>query len=407
MLSLSAAWITNYTADVPHSFNYNGGDVRLDDAKFCNITVTYTHPGYHDNITVETWLPEPGQWNGRLQATGGGGWAAGRFVLSQFFMEGALGEGFATTTTDAGLGQDTTGPGEWALTTPGNVDHVAVNNFGSRAYNDQAIIGKSLVNSFYGRAPEYSYWSGCSQGGRQGMMLAERYPTAYDGIAASAPAQSFTKFTSSLYYPLLLRIWHNVNPLVCELDFLTEEAIAACDPLDGVVDGLVSNMTACDYDPYTAVDKTFMCAALNQTIALSQGAALIADAAWSGAHTTDGHQLWYGYNPGSDVSSTFGATPGSSNLSTMNDEWFNLFGAKNASFNTAGMSHEQYQEMFHLITQEYGSSWNADDADLSAFKKAGGKLLTYHGLVCFFCLFFSRTTVFPMFPKRSIMVTNS
>ncbi|GLA55566.1 hypothetical protein AnigIFM63604_002355 [Aspergillus niger] len=382
ILSLSAAWVTNYTDYISSTFNYNGGTVDLENAKFCNITVKYTHPGYEDNITVETWLPEPANWNGRLQATGGGGWAAGRFVLSEFFMGGAIGEGFATTTTDAGLGKDTTGPREWALTSPGNVDWVAVENFGSRAFSDQAIIGKSLINSFYGRAPEYSYWSGCSQGGRQGMMIAERYPTAYDGIAASAPAQSFTKFTSSLYYPLLMRIWHNVNPLVCELDFLTSEAIKYCDPLDGVVDGLISNMTACDYNPYTAVNKTFTCDSLNRTIALSQGAALIAEAAWSGAHTTDGHQLWFGYNPGSDIGSTFGAQPETniSSLATTKDEWFNLFVAKNISFNTMGLSHEEYQEFFNLITSEYGSAWNADDANLQAFKKNGGKLLTYHGM---------------------------
>ncbi|KAL4958871.1 tannase and feruloyl esterase-domain-containing protein [Aspergillus stella-maris] len=372
IVSLSAAWVTNYTDFIPYSFNYNGGTVELENAKFCNITVKYTHPGYDDNITIETWLPEPANWNGRLQATGGGGWAAGRFVLSEFFMGGALGEGFATTTTDAGLGKDTTGPREWALTSPGNVDWVAVENFGSRAYNDQAIIGKSLVNSFYGRAPEYSYWSGCSQGGRQGMMIAERYPTAYDGIAASAPAQSLTKFTSALYYPLLMRVQHNVNPLVCELDFLASEAVAFCDPLDGVVDGLISNMSACNYDPYTAVNKTFTCDSLNRTITLSQGAALIADAAWSGPHATDGRQLWYGYNPGSDIGSTFGVQPGYNSSSTTN--------VKDECFNTIGLSQEEYQEFFNLITSEYGSSWNADNANLHAFKNAGGKLLTYHSM---------------------------
>ncbi|KAK1147064.1 hypothetical protein N8T08_001803 [Aspergillus melleus] len=380
ILSLSASWVTNYTSYAPASFNYNGGNVALDNAKFCNVTVSYTHPGYDDHITVETWLPSPDKWNGRLQATGGGGWAPGRFVLSPFFMDGALGEGFATTTTDAGLGADTPGPQDWALLSPGNLDYNALNNFGSRAYNDQALIGKSLVRNFYGRAPDYSYWSGCSQGGRQGLMLAQRYPTAYDGIAASAPAQYFTKLTSSLYYPLFMRLWHGVNPLACELNFLTSEAIAACDPLDGIVDGLISNMTACDYNPYTAVNKTFTCTASNRTMTLSQGAALVADAAWSGAHTTDGRRLWYGYNRGSDISS-FGIAPGAGNASaSTQDIWFNLFVAKNASFNTFAMNHAEYQEAFHLATQQYSDALNAADPDLTAFQAAGGKLITYHGM---------------------------
>ncbi|EIT78072.1 feruloyl esterase, putative [Aspergillus oryzae 100-8] len=376
ILSLSASWVTNYTLNVPAGFNYNHGDVDVRNAQFCNITVTYTHPGYNDQITVETWLPPRTKWNGRLQATGGGGWQAGRFVLSQFFMSGAIGEGYAATTTDAGLG-DAVGPSSWALQSPGNVDYVAFNNLGSRSLNDQAIIGKSLVNSFYGRAPDYAYWSGCSQGGRQGLMLAQRYPTAYDGIVASAPAQSWTKFVSALYYPLLMRQWHGVNPLACELDFLTTEAVAACDAKDGIVDGLISNLTACEYSPYTSVNKTFTCSALNKTMALSPGAALITDAAWSGPQTADGERLWYGVNPGADISQ-FGSVPGVN--SSQSDMWFNLFVAKNASFDTIHMSPKVYEEFFHLGTQEYASTINAADPDLTAFRKAGGKLLTYHGM---------------------------
>ncbi|RAK75217.1 feruloyl esterase [Aspergillus fijiensis CBS 313.89] len=324
ILNLSAAWVTNYTRTAPATSNYNHGDVELRNAEFCNITVTYTHPGYDDRITVETWLPRHG-WNGRLQATGGGGWQAGRFVLSQFFMGGAIGEGYAATTTDAGLG-DAAFPTSWALKSPGNVDYAALHNLGSRSLNDQAVIGKSLIRSFYGRDPDYSYWSGCSQGGRQGLMLAQRYPTAYDGIAASAPAQSWTKFVSA---------------------------------------------------PYTSVNQTFHCSTLNRTIALSEGAAIIADAAWSGPRTQDGKFLWYGVNPGSDISS-YGSVPGQN--STQADVWFNLFVAKNASFETSKMTRAKYERAFHLASQEYTDFMNAADPDLSEFRNAGGKLITYHGM---------------------------
>ncbi|KAE8382461.1 Tannase/feruloyl esterase [Aspergillus bertholletiae] len=375
ILSMSATWVSNFTRTVPADFNYNHGEIDVRSAQFCNITVTYTHPGYDDRITVEAWLPR--QWNGRLQGTGGGGWQAGRFVLSDFFMAGAVGEGYATTTTDAGLG-DAVNPSIWALKTPGNVDMIAMQNLGSRSLNDQAIIGKSLVQGFYGRKPEYSYWSGCSQGGRQGLMLAQRYPTAYDGIAASAPAQAWTKLNSGLYYPSLMKVWHNVDPLACELDFLTAEAIAECDPKDGVRDGIISNLTACNYNPYTSVNKTFLCPSLNRTIPLSQGAAMIAEAAWSGPKTDDGDVLWYGVNPGSDISS-FGAVPGQHSMSQ--DLWFNLFIARNASFDAATLSREEYLEFFHLAVQQYSDIMNAADPDLTTFRKAGGKLITYHGMI--------------------------
>lgn len=375
ILSLSASWVSNFTLNVPANFNYNHGDIGVENAQFCNITVTYTHPGYSDNISVETWLPR--EWNGRLQATGGGGWSAGRFVLSNFFMAGAIGEGYATTTTDAGLGEADS-PNAWALKSPGNVDLVAIENLGSRSLGDQAAIAKSLIHSFYGRAPVYSYWSGCSQGGRQGLMLAQRYPDAYDGIAASAPAQSWSKLTSGLYYPLLMKTWHNVDPLACELDFLTESAIAECDPKDGLRDGLISDFATCDYSPYSSVDRPFFCESLNQTISLSYGAALIADAAWSGPRTGAGDQLWYGLYPGANISS-LGSVPGQNAASQ--DAWFNLFVARNASFDVTTLTREEYFELFHLAVQQYSGTLDAADPDLTAFRNRGGKLITYHGMV--------------------------
>lgn len=287
ILSLSASWVQNFTLDVPATFNYNHGDSSVQNVEFCNVTVTYTHPGYDDRITVETWLPS--NWNNRLQATGGGGWRAGRFVLSEFFMGGAIGEGYATTTTDAGLGD---APDAWALKSAGNLNLEALHNLGYRSLNDQAIIGKDLVRSFYGVPPAYSYWSGCSQGGRQGLMLAQRYPHAYDGIAAAAPAQSWPEFVSAVYYPLLAHVWAGESsPLACELDFLTEEAVKHCDPLDGIVDGIISDVDGCDFDPFSAVNTTFSCGATGNSMPLSRAAAITAQAAWSGPRTVSGDFL--------------------------------------------------------------------------------------------------------------------
>lgn len=137
ILSLTSNLVSNYSTYVPDTYNYNHPSVSVDNVDYCNITVTYTHPGQNDKINVEAWLPL--EWNERLMAVGGGGLVAGRFVLSYFFMAGAIGEGYAAVTTDAGTSTDpATGLTELLLE-PGNIDWNAVQNFGSRALNDEVI----------------------------------------------------------------------------------------------------------------------------------------------------------------------------------------------------------------------------------------------------------------------------
>lgn len=390
ILSLSASWVTNYTFDVPAVFNYNHGDVYLDNVNFCNVTITYTHPGHDDIITVETWLPQ--RWNKRLQATGGGGWNAGRFVLSEFFMSGAIGEGYAATSTDAGLGESSS-PNSWALESPGNVDLYDVQNLGYVSLNDQAVIGKSLVQSFYKQNASYSYWSGCSQGGRQGLMLAQRYPHASDGIAASAPALAWTELAASVYYPLMVKLWAGTatSPLNCEMEFITDEAIAACDADDGLVDGIISNPSACHFDALTVVNKPFNCSSTGKMMRLTNTAALVANAAWSGPQAVSGKPLWFGYNRGADISS-LGEIPGAianTSASAESDLWFRLFVAKDKDFQSAKLTPLEYERFFHRGVLEYAGLMNADSHDLREFKNAGGKLISYHGLVRI-----------PLFPKR-------
>jgi hypothetical protein len=136
VLSIEAALVTNYSAFVPVDYRGTSPSVTLENATFCNVTVSYTHPGQNDNIFVETWLPvENPTWNSRLYAVGGGGWGAGRFSAAYEIMKGGLADGYATTTTDAGLG-DATSPEPWALTSPGNVNWVNLHNFASVAFND-------------------------------------------------------------------------------------------------------------------------------------------------------------------------------------------------------------------------------------------------------------------------------
>lgn len=305
ILSLTANLVTNFSLSVSDQIWFNHASKEVNGANFCNVTVTYTHPGQNDSIHVTSWLPTPDAWNERIQATGGGGLVAGgeNFVISRNAMAGAVGTSYAGIATDAGLDE----PGDassWALASPGNVNLYALQNMGLVSLSDQALIGKSLVQDFYGRPAKYFYFSGCSQGGRQGPMLAERYPDLYDGIASSAPALKLNSLVATIYWPQLVMAIAGAYPHPCELDALTAAAVLQCDGKDGVVDGLISNISACDYNPFDSVGNTFTCAETGATMQISQLAATVANATWTGPVTVRGDLIWYGPNIGADFSGT-------------------------------------------------------------------------------------------------------
>ncbi|KAG6365711.1 hypothetical protein INS49_007322 [Diaporthe citri] len=352
ILSLTSNLVSNYSTYVPDTYNYNHPSVFVDNVDYCNITVTYTHPGQNDKINVEAWLPL--EWNERLMAVGGGGLVAGRFVLSYFFMAGAIGQGYATV-TDAGTSTDpATGLTELLLE-PGNMDWNAVQNFGSRALNDESIIANDLVASFYGRKPQYSYWSGCSQGRRQGLMLAQSCPTAYDGIVAPAPAINIPLFAPSLYWPQLINA-------------LTDAAVAYCDAKDGFADGVISDTDGCDFDPFSVVGESFDCSDTGSAMQISHGAALVAIATWAGPFAADGTRLWYGLEKGTFLAGWRG------------EGWLAYDAVKDPSFDSANLTLDQYSWLMHNSETEWKSLWSTNEPDLSAYRNAGGKIMTYHGL---------------------------
>lgn len=133
------------------------------------------------------------------------------------------------------------------------------------------------------------------------MMLAQRYPDAYDGIHACAPAINWNDFFPYTMWPQLMMGWIDYFPFPCELDHITKEAITACDELDGVQDGIISDDSACNFDPISLVRTSFHCTDTNTTKVISQGAATIASATWTGPKTRDGRSTWYGANTGSQL----------------------------------------------------------------------------------------------------------
>src|SRR5262245_10069824 len=165
------------------------------------------------------------------------------------------------------------------------------------------VTGKALTEAMYGTAPRYAYFNGCSTGGRQGLMEAQRYPADYDGILSGAPAINWPKLhVEQLWGPLVMLEAKNFIP-ACKLNAATAAAIADCDAIDGVKDGVIEDPVRCTYDPKALVG----------TVAGDCGAITEADAAvlrkiWEGPRRRDGSFLWYGLARGGDFNGVSGTT---------------------------------------------------------------------------------------------------
>src|SRR5256885_14069602 len=147
-------------------------------------------------VQFEVWMPTGTSWNGKFQLVGNGGTAG---VISYSAMRAALARGYATASTDTGHVSSGSFDSTWAL---GRPDLVA--DFGHRGTHVTAVNGKQISRGFYGERPKYSYYVGCSKGGQQGLMEAQRYPEDFDGLIAGDPANNWTRFYagSHLWYSM-------------------------------------------------------------------------------------------------------------------------------------------------------------------------------------------------------------
>lgn len=352
-----------------------GGEVTGVPA-FCEVTTTITHPGADDRATVRTWLPEQG-WNGRFQGLGGAAYRAGDNGVD---LANAVKNGYAATTTDAGVG-DVLDTG-WALNSAGQVNTALLKNFASRSQHEAAVVGKQVVGAVYGRNAAYSYFTGCSTGGRQGYMEAQRYPDDYDGILADAPAISWAEYEVATLWPQVVMNNEKTYPTGCELDAFTNAAVKACDPLDGAKDGLVNDASRCDFDPRRLIGTKVVCNGEELTITAADAA--VVRKIWDGPRTTTGKKLWPGVPVGADLKGLASSAPGTDGVIKgapfpVPAAWLSYWVKKDPSFDLSTVTYSQFTQLFQQSRDEYDKVIGTADPDLSDFRKSGGKLLTWHG----------------------------
>jgi hypothetical protein len=379
------AVITSFVASEIHGISKTFPGSSFDDAitvrdlQVCDIKVTLTHPGVNDEVNFQLWLPLT-KWNGRFQAVGGGGFAAG---AGEEGLGNAAAHGFAVGTTDGGgLGEDEVTVSPDILSPDGQVELGVFADFSSRALHELTILGKATAASFYGQPPHHSYWAGCSTGGRQGYIMAQRYPDDFDGIAAHAPAVRWPSVVTSLQWPQVVMDTYRKWPSSCEFQYLLDETISACDKLDGVTDGIVSDPFNCAFDPQSLVGRTVECS--GRKIAISKGTAEIFQHIYDGPTSPAGTSL----EPGL----TWGTTPlylaSTLNLGAISTGinfplaagWFQFFLEKNPSFNLSSITTDEFPDYLAQAWAEYGGLIGTSNPDLGPFRDSGGKLLTWHGL---------------------------
>ncbi|KAH6688390.1 Tannase/feruloyl esterase [Plectosphaerella plurivora] len=386
VISLSAEPVSNYTlgTTIPVA---NHGAFTIQGENFCKVIVTYSRPGAEDGgeTNIQVWLPSTDRWNERIMAVGGGGWSPGGDETAFIHMAGAVSLGYASFTTDGGIGNPWV-PADWALKSPGETNYDNVENWGTRSLVDMASAGKDIVGQFYEKPPAFSYYSGCSQGGRQGYELAQKYPEAFDGIAAAAPGISLPKVLMSLVWPQLLLNLRGQWPRGCELDSVDAIALALCDSKDGIADGIVSDPTACDpFDPLAHVGEP--AALCPDGGVISETAAYIVNATWTGMVDEAGESIFPGQHVGTDLSNgVLLTTCDEAGTCTgvpafLGTEWIDVFGYKIPAGNFSALTLEEFYTVLRRSSEEFAPYIGSSNPDLGAFKARGGKLLTIHGLI--------------------------
>jgi feruloyl esterase len=313
-------------------------------------------PSADSHIEMEVWLPE--KWNGKFQAVGNGGWAG---TISYAAMATALQEGYATASNDTGH------KGGNALFAIDHPEKLA--DFAYRAVHEMTVQAKAIIAAHYKTGPRLSYWNGCSTGGRQGLMAAQKYPDDFDAILAGAPANYQTHLHA---WDLSVAVPALKDPAAAvpaaKLAMLNRAVLDACDGRDGITDGILNNPMACTFDA-----ALLQCKAGDAENCLTAAQVASVKRAYEPARTRNGHIVFPGKAPGSET------------------QWGTYLGGQQAPGVSIGSFQVTYNDpkwdprSFDLdrdlpaVDEKVGSIVNAVSPNLRAFKSRGGKLLLYHG----------------------------
>lgn len=322
----------------------------------------------------------PDDWNRRFFMGGGGGFAGAVEDMART----SINAGYATVGTDAGHQANAVSAG-WALR---NRDRVV--DYGYLAVHRTAEVAKELIRAYYGSSPVRSYFYGCSNGGREALMEAQRFPADFDGIVAQAPAADFTAIAASFIRNLKAQFPTGdfSAPAITQanLDLVQSRVLAACDARDGVRDSILDDPRGCHFQlasiPSCPNDVGAPeCLTTTQRSALAQvyapvvigGRTVYPGQPLGNEAEAGGWSLWItGVN--ADL------TAGTRNEAPSVQAAFGIEFFKYMVFADSAWDYTRYDlARWEADTRDAASLLNATNPDLSAFKARGGKLILAHG----------------------------
>jgi tannase len=385
---------------------------------YCNATFAYSHPAIaNDKVHVTYWLPAPSAFKNRYVSTGGGGLAinSGSSSIPSGIIVGAV-----SGMTDGGFGNFNTQWDAVFLESEGIVNWQSVYMFGYQAHHELALLGKALARNVYKVANSkkiYSYYQGCSEGGREGWSQLQHFADQFDGAAIGAPAIRYAQQQVNHLIGNVMEQTMGYYPPSCEFEKIAELMIAACDGLDGRTDGIVSRSDLCKmhFDLNSTIGTSYSCEASggsggfpsrfrsrrshnlrrqmpsnptpaqNGTIT-AEGVAVVS-AFLNGLFDTQGRRVYLPWPYGItfvDAATAYNSTTNTWGLSIsgLGGEWVARYlqlKDANTLDSLDGVTYDTVKEWMQQGMDMYYDILQTTNPDLSAFRKAGGKVLHVHG----------------------------